>query len=243
MRGLYRMVWVAALLSIIGMSCWFLTAPKAAPVVAPLVSYVSSDKSLSLQHPGDWKPHYTSSQAVSNRIFFDPDSVTHFAIDTSLMGSLIGDMLRPSGSMNMGGSGEGGGEQPSGGESSNAALSALQGMPGVSVPGGGKQKSPLEVMHEAELRAMEKNRSRYPDFAQGATQRTQIDGQEALATEFTFKQGDLWGKQEMVGTYITVLQKDREVDVTATCSKESQKTLKPVFDRMIASIRIGQIGG
>lgn len=250
MRVLYRLVWISALLSIIGMSCWFLSAPKAAVVVAPLVGYVSDDKSLSLLHPSDWKPHSSSSQAISSRVYFEPDSATHFTVDTSLVGSLFGDMLRPTSNANPGAGGDSSGGEANGGDtsgggSSNAALSALQGMPGMpgAGGGGGKQKSPLETIHDASLHAMAKSRSHYPDFEQGETRKMQIDGQEALATEFTFKQGDIMGRQEMVGTYITVLQKDREVDITATCSKDSQKNLKPVFDQMITSVRLGQAGG
>lgn len=225
MRIFYRIVWIMALLSIIGMSCVFLIQPTKPPVVAPMIAYVSDDKSIALQYPGNWKPRTGSSQAVSSRIVFDPNSNTHFAVDTDLIGSLIGDMAK----------------------SSNAELSALQGMPGMPAAVGGgsseKQKSPLEIVHEAALHAMSKSRSRYPDFEQGPTKSIQLGGMEALSTEFTYQGGSLWEKREMVGTYITMLDKEREVTVTATCSKELQKTMQPLFDQMIASIRFGQTGG
>jgi hypothetical protein len=221
MRALYRTVWIVSLLAILGMSFWFLTQPPALPVIAPMVAYVSDDKSLSVQHPGNWKPHALSSMAISARVAFDPNSNTHFAIDTSLAGSLMGDIAK----------------------AGNDSLSQLQGMAGMPAGSADKQKSPLETLHEASLHALAKNKTRYPEFAPGATQPIQIGGVEALSTDFTYQQGGLLGKREMVGTYVTILTKDREVTVTATSSKAQKKTMKPIFDQMIASINLGQAGG
>ena len=217
MRPLYRTVWIASLLAILGMSCLFLMQPPAMPVVAPMVVYVSDDKSLSLQYPSNWKLHDYSSHAVAGRVAFDPNANTHFGVDTSMAGSLMGDIAK----------------------SNNDMLSSLPGMPAAAAA---KMKSPLEMLHEASLHAMAKNKRRFSDFLPGATQPMQVGGSEALATEFTFRQGAVWGKKEMTGTYVTILTKEREVMLTATCSQDHAKTLKPVFDRMIASLRFGQGG-
>jgi hypothetical protein len=221
MRALYRIVWVVSLLAILGMSFAFFLQPPSLPTIAPMVAYLSEDKSLSLQYPGNWKPRAASSMAVTDRVAFDPNANTHFAIDTSLAGSLMGDIAK----------------------AENTSLSALEGMPGM--PGGTTQKlkSPLESLHEAALHAMTKKQSRYPEFEPGPTKPTQVGGVEALVTAFTYKQGGGWGKREMTGTYVTALTKDREIMVTATCSKELEKTMKPLFDQMIASIHLGQTGG
>lgn len=203
------------------MSFWFVMQPPALPVIAPLVAYTTEDKSLALQYPGNWKPRSVSSMAVAARVAFDPNANTHFAIDTSLAGSLMGDIAK----------------------SNNDSLSQLQGMAGIPPGAVEKQKSPLETLHEASLHGMAKSKTRYAEFEQGATQPTRVGGVEALATDFTYRVGGVWGKREMVGTYVTALTKDREVTVTATTSKTLQKTMKPLFDRMIASINLGQTGG
>ncbi len=221
MRALYRIVWIVSLVAILGMSVAFLMEPPRLPTLAPMTAYVSDDKSLALQYPGNWKPHAASSHAVVARVAFDPNANTHFSIDTSLAGSLIGDMAK----------------------ANNDQLGALQGMTGLPAGSIEKQKSPLEIVHAASLHAMTKNKTRFPEFEQGATQPTQVGGVEALTTDFTYKLGGLWGRREMVGTYVTLLTKEREVSVTATTSKELQKTMKPLFDTMIASITLGQNGG
>ncbi|MCW3053780.1 MAG: hypothetical protein JWN14_2950 [Chthonomonadales bacterium] len=221
MRALYRTVWIVSLLAIVGMSCWFLTKPPSLPVVAPMVAYVSEDKSLAFQYPGNWKPQTASSQAVSARVAFDPNSNTHFAVDTNLAGSLMGDIAK----------------------SGDAGLSALQGMPGMPAGAADKQKSPLEMLHEASLHAMAKNKTRYPDFEASASLPIQVGGVEALSTDFAFKEGGVWGKRDMIGTYVTILTKEREVSVKATTSKALQKTMKPIFEQMINSIHLEQTGG
>lgn len=218
MRTLYRSVWIASLLAILGMSFWFLTQPSALPLLAPMTSYVSEDKSLSLPYPGNWKPHESASHAVASRVAFDPNANTHFAVDTSLTGSLMGDIVK----------------------SSNAALSSLPGMPAEVAD---KLKSPLEILHEASLHAMAKSKTRYPDFESGKTQPTHLGDVEALSTEFTFTRGGVWGSTKMTGISVTALTKDREVRVLATCTQDLQKALKPVFDQMIAGMRLNQAGG
>jgi hypothetical protein len=218
MRTLYRTVWIASLLAILGMSVWFATQPLALPVLAPMISYVSEDKSLSFPCPGNWKPHESSSRAVATRVAFDPNVNTHFAVDTSLAGSLMGDIAK----------------------SNNAALSALPGMPPEVTD---KLKSPLETLHQASLQGMAHNKTRFPDFLQGKTQPTQIGGVEAFRTEFTYTRGGVWGRTKMTGIYVTALTKEREVRVLATCTQELQKTLQPLFDEMLVGMRLGQTEG
>ena len=218
MRVLYRIVWIVSLLAILGMSILFITQPPSLPTLAPMVAYLSDDKSLALQYPGNWKPHEASSQAVASRLAFDPNAYTHFSVNSSLAGSLMGDVAK----------------------SNNAMLGSLPGMPAAVAD---KLKPPLQTLHEASLERMANSITRYADFEKGATQQTHLGTVEALATEFTFKRSGVWGKKEMVGTFVTALATDREVTVTATCSKDLQKTLKPVFDQMIASMRLGQTGG
>ncbi len=218
MRVLSRIVWIVSLLAILGMTFLFITQPPSMPKLDPMTAYVSADKSLALQYPGNWKPHEASSHAVAGSLFFDPNANTHFAVDTSLAGSLMGDVVK----------------------SSNASLGSLPGMPPEVAD---KLKSPLETMHESSLKTMAKSKTRYSEFEQGATQKIRVGDQEALSTDFTFKRGAVWGKKEMFGTYVTVLAPDREVRVTATCSKELQQTMKPIFEQMIASMRLGPTGG
>lgn len=218
MRALYRSVWIASLLAILGMSVWFLTQPPALPILAPLTSYVSEDKSIAVPYPGNWKPRESASHAVAMQIAFDPNANTHFAVDTSLGGSLMGDIAK----------------------SSNASLSSIPGMPAEVTD---KLKSPLQMLHEASLHGMAKNKTRFPDFESGTTQSTHLGDVEALTTDFTYTRGGVWGSTKMTGTYVTALGKDREVRVLATCTQDLQKSLKPVFDQMIAGMRLNQAGG
>ncbi len=117
-----RVVWIVSALVLAGLTATFARQPLAIPVPAPMVPYSAEDKSLTLQHPGNWKPHQWASHGVDSGVRFDPNSNTRIIISVDLQGSLFADIAK----------------------AQNDQLSSL---PGIGEVLAKKQKSPLETVH------------------------------------------------------------------------------------------------
>ncbi len=219
MRILYRVVWIGSLLSILAMTFLFLKQPLALSTLAPMKAYAAADKSLTFQYPGNWKPQEAASQGIASQVSFDPNATTHFAVISDLVGSLMGDVAK------------------------SAPPLPVEGMPGLPAGLTEKQKSPLETLHEMDVKLMGKNKTRYPEFEAGATQPSKVSGMDALVTDFTFKKGNVWGAKEMVGMRVTVLAPDRQITILGTCAKENEKAMMATFDQIIGSMHFGPTGG
>jgi hypothetical protein len=207
---IYRAIWAPSLAAILVMLAVFARQPFSIPAPGRLVPYTSGDKTIAILHPDNWSPSVTSAQATVTRVTFDPTIAVHFSVTSDLTGSLVADMNRAGGAM-------------------------LEHVPG-SIGQAANQPSPIEAVHAMQQSRLEASGD-YPDFTDGETTRTQIDGHEAAITPFTYVRSSLVGHTPMVGTRVTVLFQDRSMGIVCGCPKDIEKTLMPVFDQMIQSVK------
>src|SRR5438067_289984 len=121
-RAFYRVVWILSALAIAGMTAVFASQPYALPIPGPTKTYTSGDKSLRLDHPGNWKVREFSSHGIETELRVEPARSAKFVVTADLQGSLMADIVK----------------------SGNNALSSLTGMGGEA---GAQPKSPLETLH------------------------------------------------------------------------------------------------
>lgn len=218
-RWMLRAVWIPSLFALAGMTVLF--AKSGPRVIAPAAfkSVSVGDKSLALQAPGNWKARVVSSHAVMSSITFKPDKTQYFEIVSDLSGSLVADMSRA-------GSGQ---------------AEALQGMPGFGGSTGmlpnDPKKTPLEKLHDR-YGAMLKEQ--YPEYTEGKTEHTQIAGQEALQTDFTCINPDIFAAKPIAGRRLTALTGERSISVEFHCVETRKQDLFPVFAKMVKSVQLGQ---
>jgi hypothetical protein len=218
-RWILRAVWIPSLLALAGMTVLFAKSGPRVIAPAPLKLVSISDKSLALHAPGNWKPKIVSSHAVMSSITFKPDKTQYFEIESDLTGSLVAEMSRSSG----------------------AQAEAFQGMPGFGGSTGmlpnDPKKTPLEKLHDRYGAMLKEN---YLEYTEGKTEHTQIAGQEALQTDFTYKTRDFFDSKTMTGRRLTALTGERSVTVEYRCIETRKKDLFPVFVKMVKSVQIAQ---
>src|SRR5690348_5592111 len=93
-RILYRIMWVPSLLILAGMVVAFAMQPATFPTPDALTPYTTSDKSIAIEHPGNWKAHTLSMQGISSEVRFDPAPHVRFRVVADLAGSLLADIDR-----------------------------------------------------------------------------------------------------------------------------------------------------
>ena len=226
--GLYRLVWIPSLVAILGMLAVFMGVSGKVPPPGPMKRYTTGDKFISIKHPGNWKAHELSANATFTTLRFEPVLGSRMVITSDLAGSLLSDMDRANSASlpNMSSSAD---------SSSTSGIAA--GMPTMEA----KLPSPLEKSHASQKDEMEKD---YTKYEEGATAKLQIDGQEALATDFNYETGEMLTHRLMAGKRVTLLSGDRHVAVICTCLRDMKATVMPTYDKMIASLRVsGQNGG
>ena len=219
-RALYRLVWVPSALACAGMGYIFAGQPYVVAKIEPMKPYVAKDNSVSLMRPGNWKGHSRSENGVSHSVVFDPAKSVHFEVSTDLAGSLFADVMK----------------------SSDDSMQSLAGaMPGGAGLNAAPQKSPLEKLHTADGKLMEKDERNYPGYEETDAKPTRISGAPALVSAFIFKGDGPDG--EMHGKRYTALASDARVSILYYCPKSKQKELSGVFEKMTQSVRAGQNGG
>lgn len=226
-RMVYRAIWVPCALTIMGLTAVFARQPYAIPIPGPFTSFTTSDKLIALQHPDNWKPRQTSAHSNLTRVKFTPSRTLYFSVSADLQGSLMADMARSSSTQSA---------------SITDMANALPSAAGSETRQEAKQKSPLEKLHEMQSAELQKNEVEYAKFEDGKTTPTQISGMEALVTEFGFQQASVLGSHAMTGLRATVLTNERRVEIICYGPKEGEKVFKPVFEKMIESIKLGQGG-
>lgn len=220
-RLLYRLIWIPSALVLIGLTAFFLQQPFAIADPSPMTSFVTSDKSLAVSHPGNWKPRQLAAHSTLTRLSFEPSLSVRFVVASDFQGSLMADIAKAS-------------------ESTGENLAGM-------IPGGEqfleaapKKKSPLEKLHETQGQEMEKE---YSEYEGGETTKRQIGGQEALVTAFRYrKRAGMFRSQEMVGLRATALSGERRISIVCYCPKDVEARLLPAFEQMIESLQIGQGG-
>ena len=218
-RILYRAIWIPSAIIFLFLTAAFARQPYTVqPPGKTMETYTTSDKTIQVSHPDNWKPLQTAAHDTVTKLKFEPSRFVRITIGTDLMGSLMGDISK----------------------SQNDQLSSLNAMPGMPQQSVEKQKSPLEKVHEASCAELSKNLDGYQA---GETKPIQVAGQEALMTDYTFHEAGLWGPREMVGKRITALLTERRLTVDYRCLKESEGIITPVFMQMLESLRVNTTGG
>ena len=220
-RTIYRLLWIPSALAIAGMTVAFATQPMALPVLQPLKPYTTSDRSLRLLRPGNWKAHERSSHGVATVVEFDPIRNARMVVTMDLQGSLAADIMKAT-------------------DSQTAQLAGM-------IPGGAAlladRKSPLERLHAAQGALMKRDKLSYPSFEDGATVKAEIAGKEALVTTCSWNAPGLFGSRPVVGRRATLLSGDHQVSVVYSCLKEMEPVVLPIFKQMMRSMEIDAQGG
>jgi hypothetical protein len=214
-RALYRCVWVLSLVVIIAMCVLFSTQPRALETPGPMVSFTTVDKSITISHPDNWKPHESSANAVMTQVWFKWSKGVSLLVLSDLQGSLMADISKASGS-------------------------AVDALPGMSSQLSGGKRSPLETVHAQQGQRMSSDKVKYEGYQEGTTKHLMVANHEALATEFTFQSADGLGSQERKGTRISLLTGDSRVAVVYSCRKDVWNLISPIFEKMVGSLRLGQ---
>lgn len=222
-RAIYRAIWIPSLLALLAMEGVYALQPYHLPPSGDLVTYTTSDGSISLLRPSNWKPYDTSRSGESASVRFAPVRTVRFSVATNLAGSLLADIAK----------GPGG-----------AGASALNGLPGVpGAPQAGASKPPLEGASDRQAQSLESDGQHYPEYQDGESRHIQLAGVDAIETDFTYKTDGPFGpldRVEMVGKRVAALLSDREMDVVCSCAKRDDGIMRPVFEAMIASLHAGQ---
>jgi hypothetical protein len=203
------------------MTLLFASQPAAIPVPGVMKHYTASDRSISIDHPSNWKPHLHSSHAIETEIDFRPARNVFMDINVNLAGSLMADVLK----------------------SMDTQSSAIADM----VPGGEKVRppelSPIVHFHAAQSAHLKNLVTEFPGFEDGETTKMQIRAREALATSCRWTSPGLFGSRPMVGRRVTMLSGDHQVSIVYGCPKEMEKAVMPAFDRMLKSLETDVAGG
>jgi hypothetical protein len=249
--GLARAVWIPSAAALIGSIGFFAIQPYQIERPGRLKQYVSSDKSLSLQRPENWKARSFSSQAVQDSIRFTPSENVRFEIESDLTGSLMADIGRAADSSVESAAGAVGEmAEPSSGiaEPSSGIAEPSSGIAqqspelaqqlGEMAASRGQKKSPVEKVHALRAAMLEED---LEGFKQTSTAKTTLGGLEAVESEFTFKGEGAWGSRTISGTHVTALTPDKAIYLTYYGPADQMSTLKPVFTSMRSSIRFGSL--
>ena len=211
-RILYRVIWVPSLLAIFGMTIAFGRAPATVPQPGTLVQWESGDKSISIMRPENWRAQSMGASGTSMEVWFEPANYCYFGAKSDLAGSLMADIAR---APSMGGMEEG-------------------------EEGGAPRVAPLSPTEKLHIGAAEDLPRKYKGYEEGPTEKTNINGLEAVMTSFTFNKKGLWGERPMAGKRVTMLTTERRMTVFCYCPENLKEILMPVFDQMIMTFKAGE---
>lgn len=221
MNTVTRTIWILSALAILGMTVLFGAMPPPAPIPEAMKRFTTSDRSIRIDHPGNWKSRVRSSHGIETELQFKPAHNVFMTIDVNLQGSLMVDMLKSV-------------------DSQNSQIASM-------IPGGAalntNRLTPMEHLHEMQASQMKNSVAEYPGFADGTTEKTQIGGKQAIVTTCTWTSPGLLGSKPMVGRRVTLLSGDHHVSAQYGCPKAMQQSVLPVFDKMLNSMEIDVQGG
>lgn len=214
-RALYRAIWVPSVIVLGGLIVFLAQQPTAVPTPAPPTTFTTSDKTITVSHPGNWEPLESSLHAVETKVRFEPVKNVRMVIKTDLKGSLVGDVSRASSNM-------------------------MSNLPGIGEQLAAKQKTPLESVHELQAKELKET---YEGFQDGTTTKAKVAGLEALVTDFTFQERGVWGSREMAGKRVSALASERRLTVVCHYPKDAQQQMSPVIAQMLGSLQVRPTGG
>lgn len=209
--GALGVAFVAALAAL-----FFLRAsrPSPLPAVQAFVPYKAADNSFACAGPKGWEKQGGASGAIRAGVLFRRDKAT-IDITSDLAGSLMGDVAR----------------------ANNNQVESIAGMlPSGMAANLPKTKPPVEQMHVAAGRALAK---RFEGFAEQPLRELRSPLGEARYSEWTADDSGFLRKGKLHGYRVTILGNERRVTVLCQCPDGDWKTLKPAFERVIASLAPG----
>src|SRR5579884_294304 len=96
-RAALRAIWVTSTLALIVLIVLFSRQTSALPKPDKMVTYVSSDRVISVQHPANWKAVPNSAHDIETIVSFAPARGVLFSVTTDLQGSLLADISKAQG--------------------------------------------------------------------------------------------------------------------------------------------------
>ena len=244
-RIIYRITWITFACILVAMIVVYRSQPLAAVQPGPLTGYAMEDGSIALQYPDGWKPHELSMNSSIAEVEFKPTETVRFYVKCDFAGSILADLARAGAAPPVPIPGIGESVPGSGGRIAAGGIETAPGGPGETVPGGGgpaggsnqdaPQKTGIETIHAMQGALMAK-KSTYDGLQDGQTNKIQVSGLDALATDFTFL-GKTLGSLAMTGRRITALTTERRVSIVCTCPTKEISVYGPVFEKMVASLK------
>lgn len=204
--------------------------PERSKVPAKFTAFVVDDKTFACDAPDGWNKRSGSAQAIRTFAVFTSGQAK-IDIDANLEGSLMADILRASQQMGDGGGmgmDEFGGGGGGGGVPGAGALGDAGRMPANT------RKPPVQILHDVGAAKMA---AEHPGYEESQAQAFQSALGEARLSDFTYK-GDFFSKT-MKGRRITILAGDKLVTVICESPQRDYVSLKPAFDRVVASLKPG----
>src|SRR5437879_5784468 len=100
MKPVYRPIWILSAVAIVGMTLLFAAMPAPVPVAGAMRRFTASDRSVRIDHPGNWKARERSSHGIETEVEFKPAHNAFMTINVNLQGSLMVDVLKSVDSQN-----------------------------------------------------------------------------------------------------------------------------------------------
>lgn len=224
--GLVRAVWIPSAVGLLASIGYFAMQPFQLEAPAKPKEFVASDRSFSIQHPGNWKPKRSGAHAVEDSIRFEPAKQVVFEMQSDLKGSLMADIAR-SGD-NMASTLESSAEEAAR-ENPELARQFSQLQAAEKKVEKKVEKSPVMKAHEMHGAGMEEDLKGYKE---SPAVKTTLAGLEAAESDFTFQGEGLWRPRAMSGKRVTALTNDRAIYLIYYGPQNQMKTLGPVFADM-----------
>lgn len=198
----------------------FLTMSPKEVVAAPkgFQPYVASDRSFTCDAPQGWETVSVDSHAVMGGVLFKKGPAK-IDITSDLAGSLMGDIAI------------------SADRQAENMEGMLKEMPGAAaLMPNTPRKPPVEKLHEAEKKGMEKL---YPGYEEQPMKVLQVPSGmgDARYSEFSVPGSLLSPAQH--GYRVTILPTERRLTVLCLCPEKNWPELKPAFERVITSLKPG----
>src|SRR5690349_12742567 len=96
-RAVYRAIWIPSALILGGLTAVFARQPYMIAPPAPLTSFTTSDKTITIRRPGNWKARQTAAHSTLPQVKFLPSRSVSFVITSDRQGSLMADRAKSPG--------------------------------------------------------------------------------------------------------------------------------------------------
>lgn len=215
-----RLLYVPSTVAVAGMAIAFGSKPVTFPKPEALTRFTTDDKTLSFEHPANWKPHDTAVRDQVTEMWVEPTRLVRFYVKADFVSSLYADVDRANAAQAQSFAESAGGLTGQSGEQHEAPKDP--------------SKTALIKRHEAQREKLEKQ---FAHYEEGEAEEKLLGFRQAIVSSFTFKSTGIWTQREMAGKRATMNPGDRVVTMICYCPKEMESELGPLFDKMMASVR------